>query len=211
MEASMRSNQIIGKVIAIFLVLSFLLASYPQPAQAACAFKYKVQAGDSLYGLAALFEVSFEDLVEANDLKTPYIIYVGQVLCVPPGGVKPEETTTTDTTTTTTTTTKKVPTVAGIHQGTIAWISVTNFPKERIYYVNVYPGAKYYWSFPRYKVGMVWTDKEGQFGYWFQMPVQVEDEELITICVKDVLTDDVLACSRATNTDLRMDRRYMLK
>ena len=102
MKASSSSGQIpwiIVKGTVILLVFVFLMAIYPQPAQAACSFKYTVQSGDSLYGIAATYQVAFEDLVELNKLIEPYVIYVGQVLCMPPGAVKPTTTTVAGTTT----------------------------------------------------------------------------------------------------------------
>lgn len=210
MKASLITKQIpgvISKLIIISLVLTFVLASYPQPAQAACAFKYTVESGDTLYGIAATFQVEFEDLVEANKLTEPYIIYVGQVLCMPPGAEKPATTPVAGATTTA----KKEPVIAGIHMGRILWVGVTNFSKERIYLVNVYEGTLWYvengekyWNRPHFKAGQFKTDKNGEFGAWFHIPKTYEDEWKITVCVKDILTDDVIGCTTATNYDYYM-------
>jgi len=201
MKASSWSGQmprIMGKALIILVVFAFILAAYPQPAQAACSFKYTVQSGDSLYGIAATYQVKFEDLVELNKLKEPYIIYVGQVLCMPPGAVKPA---TTPVVGATTSTDKKEPIISGIHMGNILWVGVTNFPKERIYYVNVYPETKNYWSYTPYKAGQLKTDKNGKFGSWFHTPT-MEEEWKITVCLKDVITDIVIGCVPATFYDI---------
>ena len=207
MNAGLRSGPIpgvISKTIAILLVLTTLMAFPPQPAQAACAFKYTVQSGDSLYGIANRFSVTFDDLVEANKLTTPYLIYVGQVLCMPKGAIKPV--TTPIPGTTPSASGKKVPVVAGVYLGSITWVGVSNFPRDRIYYVNAYPAEKEYWSYQPYKVGMISTDKNGQFGAWFHLPPQIGFQYTITICVKDVITDDVIACAGVSNWDYWLER-----
>jgi hypothetical protein len=200
MKASSSSGQIpwiIVKGVVILLVFVFIMAIYPQPAQAACSFKYTVQSGDSLYGIAARFQVKFEDLVALNKLKEPYLIYVGQVLCMPPGAVKP---TTTTTTGTTTTISANEPLISGVHLGSMLWVGVSNFSKERIYYVNVYPTGRDYWLYTPFKAGQFKTDKNGKFGAWFHTPT-MEDEMTVTVCIKDVITDIVKACQKVTNYD----------
>ena len=207
MNAGSRSGQmpdVISRTIAILLVLTTFMAFHPQPAQAACAFKYTVQSGDSLYGIANRFSVKFDDLVEANKLTTPYLIYVGQVLCMPKGAIKPVTTPVPGTTPSAST--KKVPVIAGVYLGDISWVGVSNFPRERIYYVNAYPAEKGYWSYPSYKIGMITTDKNGQFGAWFHLPSEMGSPYTITVCVKDVITDDVVACAGISNWDYWLER-----
>jgi murein DD-endopeptidase MepM/ murein hydrolase activator NlpD len=205
MNASPRKGQRPGLIVVMIsslLVVTFLLAYYPQPAQASCAFKYTVQSGDTLYGIAATYVVTFDDLVSANKLKEPYLIYVGQVLCIPPGATVPESTASAAATTTPT----KSPTITPLNLGTVAWVGLTNFPKQRIYYVNVYSGSRAYWSGPSFKIGMITTDKTGAFGAWFHLPSQLFNIQTITICVKDVINDDVLACEKSTNWDYYLEK-----
>jgi LysM repeat protein len=206
MNASSRSGQrsgVIIMLIAALLVITFLLAYRPQPAQAACSFKYTVQSGDTLYGIAATYLVTFDDLVTANKLKEPYWIYVGQVLCIPPGATIPEQTAIAGATAVP----KKGPTITPLNLGDIAWIGLSNFPKQRIYYVNIYPASRYYWSYPSYKIGMITTDKTGAYGAWFHLPNAVYSAQTITICIKDVITDEILACSQSSNWDYYYDKR----
>lgn len=44
---------------------------------------YVVQAGDTLYGIAAALGRSVQDLIAANNLSEPYLIVPGQVLIIP--------------------------------------------------------------------------------------------------------------------------------
>ena len=45
--------------------------------------EYRVQKGDTIYGIAQKFRVSFRGIIKANNLESPYIIYVNQKLTIP--------------------------------------------------------------------------------------------------------------------------------
>ena len=62
--------------------------STPEPAETPeQEMIYTVQTGDSLTGIAAEFEVEWQDIAAANDIQEPYTIYRGQRLVIP--GVSP--------------------------------------------------------------------------------------------------------------------------
>lgn len=196
------------RVTAILLALSFLVFSVPQTTQAAqCALKYTVQSGDTLYGIAAKYQVKFEELVEVNKLKAPYLLYVGQVLCIPKGAIIPTGTPA-PTPAKGTPAATNLPSISGFHLGSIAWIALTNFPKERFVYIKVYQGSKYYWLSTNHQIAIIQTDKKGQFGAYFHMPSELIREREITVCAKDALNDDVLACQTLVNSDYRLDRLF---
>ena len=46
---------------------------------------YTVRPGDTLYQIARRWQLPVESLIAANNLETPYTIYVGQQLSIPPG------------------------------------------------------------------------------------------------------------------------------
>jgi murein DD-endopeptidase MepM/ murein hydrolase activator NlpD len=193
--------------MVIIMALSLVLVANPTTTQAAaCALKYTVQSGDTLYGIAAKYQVKFEELVEANKLKAPYLLYVGQVLCIPKGAIIPTGTPA-PTAAAGTPVASNLPSVSGFHLGSIAWIALTNFPKERFVYVKAYPGSMYYWLNVSYQLAIIQTDKKGQFGAYFHLPTQLYNERVITVCVKDALNDDVLACNSLSNSDYYLDRR----
>ncbi len=61
-------------------------ASSPAPARAASravSANYRVQAGDTVYGVARRFAVPLRGVIDANGLRPPYALRVGQVLQVP--------------------------------------------------------------------------------------------------------------------------------
>jgi len=193
--------------VAVLLALSFLMINPPMTAQAQkCALKYTVQSGDTLYGIAAKYQVKFEELVEANKLKAPYLLYVGQVLCIPKGAIIPTATPA-PTPAPGTPVASKLPSISGFHLGSIAWIALTNFPKERFVYIKAYQGSKYYWQNPNHQLAIIQTDKKGQFGAYFHMPPELYKERVITVCAKDALNDDVLACQTLVNSDYYLERR----
>ena len=47
---------------------------------------YTVQAGDTLFSIAQRFGVSLDDVVEANNITNPDVIYEGDTLTIPPAG-----------------------------------------------------------------------------------------------------------------------------
>lgn len=188
---------LVTKILSVLLVLSMLVFVRPQSAQAACALKYTVQSGDTLFKIAATYQVDFKALAEANSLKEPYLIFVGQVLCIPPGAEIPETTQAASGTPSA----KKGPLMATLHLGTVAWVGVSNFNKDRFYYVKVYGGGWNYWKYPEYQIGYIRTDSKGQFGSWFHMPYEFQELRTVTFCVKDVINDDVIGCKITTDND----------
>jgi len=44
---------------------------------------YTLRSGDTLYGIARAYNVSLDDLVEANPGINPYMLQIGQVICIP--------------------------------------------------------------------------------------------------------------------------------
>lgn len=74
-----------SKLNAIILALVIVaLAVVPATAQDETAgVEYVVQAGDTLYGIAALFGVTVDEITAANGLASPDSLYVGQYLIIP--------------------------------------------------------------------------------------------------------------------------------
>ncbi|MBN1536102.1 MAG: LysM peptidoglycan-binding domain-containing protein [Anaerolineales bacterium] len=187
------------KCLGLLLILTFLMVSIPQqqPALGACAYKYKVQAGDTLYAIAALYNVTLTELADANDLKSPYVITVGQILCIPTGATKPSATKTPSTTTTTSDDDDEDSSneaYSVVSSGDVVWVGMANFEKEHFYYLKAYDGGAKYWTASYYKLGIFQTDNEGKYGAWWHLPANLRDKNRITICVKDAIDDDLEWC-----------------
>lgn len=54
--------------------------------QSISALYYTVQPGDSLYQISLNFGISWESIATANNVQSPYIIYIGESLLIPSGG-----------------------------------------------------------------------------------------------------------------------------
>ena len=70
----------IGIVVASLLVLVFFL---PANAAASCDTPYHVRSGDTLNKIGEKFGVTAYRVVNQNDLKKPYTLWVGMKLCIP--------------------------------------------------------------------------------------------------------------------------------
>ena len=72
--------------LSLLLIMTFIAAALPGSASAAaCKFKHTVKAGESLIIIANLYQADWQEIADANDLKEPYALTVGQVLCIPDG------------------------------------------------------------------------------------------------------------------------------
>lgn len=172
------------RIVGSLVILAFCFSLLPQPAQAAtnvtCSQYYSVQSGETLTFIAAKFNVTLTELANANNLKDPYVIFVGQQLCIP----ATSGTTTTTTTTSTTTDFK----VESRDAKTIV-ITVSNFPKKAVYYVkgkNAYRGD-YSW----YKFGRIKTSKTGSSTTTLRLPKELRGKDYMQICLKNATTDAV--------------------
>jgi LysM repeat protein len=212
----LRSNRVSGVVVGVLLsvvVLSLLMVMQLQSAQAAylsavatktptpkpwvgsCLVKYTVASGDSLYRIASAYSVSFNDLAELNKIQAPYMLYVGQILCIPKGATIPTEFAASGTAAATNAT--KVAYVYSITDQ--VWIGVANFSKNHIYYVKVYSGRIR--NYPMYQLGLMYTDKTGKSGSWYRLPSAVKSLRYITVCIKDAWNDDLEVCQYVYNND----------
>ena len=44
---------------------------------------YRIQPGDTLYSIALAYNISLDDLIEANPLLDPNVLMVGKIICIP--------------------------------------------------------------------------------------------------------------------------------
>lgn len=178
------------KALSLLLALALLAASLPAaalaaPLEATCAKSYTVQSGDTLSKISVTFDISVAELAAANNLKEPYTLYVGQVLCIPGSA------TTTTTTTTATGSSKKISATFGLKTVTLKFAGLK---KNGVFVVKgreVEHGGAQSW----HKFGRVKVDKNGAGSATFKMPRDLRDSTYIEICVKNATTD-ALTCQR---------------
>lgn len=72
---------------ALFLYGCLFEWSYDDVFRSKTSTRYTVSKGDTIYEISQKFKVSMGDLIEINDLSSPYIIFVGQKLRIPGSAV----------------------------------------------------------------------------------------------------------------------------
>jgi len=177
---------LIAKVFSILIVLALLVSVVPQSVQAAptatCSKMYTVATGDTLSKIALQFNVTQQALVDANNLKEPYVIVVGQTLCIPgtptTGG------------TTSTGTTPKGPDFTVTRDGNRITVKLVNLTPKRPYIVKV--GYDLRPSTIMTKLGTVRTNKVGAGQKSFQFPKGLRNLTEYGMCLKDQVTDAVM-------------------
>ena len=172
------------------LVLLALVASLaPVPAQAApllatCSQKYTVQAGDTLSSIAFTFGVSVEELASANNLKSPYTIFVGDVLCIPTSATSDGDDSDSSST--------KKNAFTFERDGEYITIKGSNLSKKQSYYVKTAKADRKYpvW----YKVGLFNNNKNTTLTVIYRLPKSLRDYPDVQVCVKNG-TNDLVYCS----------------
>jgi LysM repeat protein len=177
---------LIGRIFSILIVLGLLVSAIPQPVQAAptatCSKMYTVVSGDTLSKIALQFNVTVQALADANNLKEPYVITVGQVLCIP------------GTTTTgggTTGSTSKAPDFTVTRDGNRITVKLVNFTPKRPYRLTIGPDSRT--SSPNWiRLGLLRTNKAGVGQRTFQLPRDFRERPSYRMCLKDQVTDAVM-------------------
>ncbi len=183
----------LSRVLAVVLVLAIALAAFPQTGRAAvhqatCAKSYTVKAGDTLTSIAAQFSVTVQELADLNGLKPPYLIVIGQVLCLPASAK-----TTSTTTSGSTSTTKFTYDVAVKQVGKRIQVNVSGFPARSNYRVRV--GASLRFRDDWVIVGKIRTNKSGAGEAFYGLPKDLRDRPYYFMCFKNMVTD-TLHCKK---------------
>jgi len=176
-------------LVSLLLALALLAVSLPQPAAAqTCSRNHTVAAGETVSNIAETYKITTTELAAANDLKEPYTIYVGQVLCIPAS-----TTTTTTTPTGGTTSTSTSPELLVAISGNKILVSADNYPKQNTYNVRVGEKGSTYGKWVR--LGRVRSRKDGSLDASFLFPKGLRNSRVLDICLKNLTSDDV-SCAR---------------
>jgi LysM repeat protein len=139
--------------------------------------------------VAETYKVTVAALATANELQSPYTIFIGQVLCIP----GTTSTTTTSTSTTTSSKDSKDPVLDLYVVGNKLVIETTNFPKQSTYYVKA--GEKNAKGAKWIKLGRLRVRKDGSGDGIYLMPKALRNSRVVEVCIKNNVNDDV-ACGR---------------
>lgn len=184
MKINSASSRLGAKFLTILILLALLASSLPQPVLAqssTCAKTYTVVAGDTLSKIALAFDVTVAQIAAANNLKEPYTIFVGQVLCIP-------GTSSSGSSASSSSSKKPTITITPTTKGFI--VKADNFPQKSTYFVRVGSGRvrDNLW----YRVGRVRVGKTGTAQQVINLPRNLLKVEYMTICLKNVVTDAVM-------------------
>ena len=183
-----RVSGIQGHVIILALSLAILFTSIPSGAAAkiSCAFDYQVRYGDTLEKIANRFNVKPVDIVRVNKIQRPYIIYVGQGICIPDRSKAGF---------------KDLPNVYARAQAgyfVASWdargvkIQVLNARSNDNFYVRVSdPGSE---KSKTFKIGIMKTTKKGGNTSTYRLPRELRGVNQLTVCLKSARSN-VLMCN----------------
>jgi LysM repeat protein len=175
------------KGLFLFLILAITLAVWPPVVRAAesdtaCVQTYTVVKGDTLNSIARKFSVRFVYLVEANKLKEPYTIFIGQKLCIPKsskvgvGGTGTEGAFS-----------ALSFTVSHTKKGLV--ITTTNFPEKSNYVVKIDD-----LSTPQLdgiKIGRLVLKKGGSDKQAYDLPDKLLKATFLQVCLKNQINDQL--------------------
>jgi len=154
------------------LAFSLLAAALPRPAVAAvsatCEDTHTVKGGETIYRIAKDNDVSVNRLAKANDLKSPYTLTVGQVLCLPPA-VKASSNYKWSAT----------------FDGSKVNIAGDKFKKNHPFIVKARQNDTSAW----YRLGKAAADKTGVMKASLKVPKELAKAASIRVCLKDGVTD----------------------
>lgn len=179
------STSLLTRVFSVFLALVILVAALPTgafaaaPAQTvACSTRYTVKSGDTLSAIAFTYDVSVEQIAAANNLTSPYTIFVGQVLCIPASSTTP---------TTGSGTSKSTPGFTVVRTDRQLFITTKNLPNKSYYYVKIRESFRNQGKFT--KIGNLRTKKLGDIQRKYQIPRDLRLKPVLQVCLREVKTD----------------------
>ncbi|HLE16229.1 MAG TPA: LysM domain-containing protein [Anaerolineales bacterium] len=173
----------------LIVVLALILASVPGSTQAAanCASYHTVQQGETTVSIAQFYGVKWGSIALANNLKEPFRLTVGQVLCIPEGDVKGKDKDKEDDSPSAF---EKATFTATVY-GNRVLVYVAGLKSKNVFTVKVrevVPKVSE-WT----KLGVLKVDKNEKLSQFYNLPAALGDAALITLCLKNA-TSDELAC-----------------
>jgi len=190
-------------IMSFLLILTLLAVLLPQPVlaqtttQAPCAVRHSVKAGETLSSIAELYGVTYLDVAEANDLQAPYVLQIGQILCIP-GGTRPQDTPKATSSTTDSVGSNSItknPNLKIYPGFSSVWVKVVRMRTTNVYNVRINNSCQ----LANYvTIGSLRTDKNGNYEGFFPLPRWYAYPRVVTVCIKDATTDKT-TCESAYN------------
>ena len=186
------ARQAAGLVLVLAMVFTLLPARSAAAAspQVTCSTTYTVKSGDYLTKIADAYDVTWYDLAAANDLKSPYVIYVDQKLCIP------KTTTTTPDSSTSTGSSSRAKVSVVIDKKEIT-VKATDMATKSTFFVKVDDAGDR--SLVWYKVGVLSTGSSTSATASYKLPEELEDAKSLNVCLKNTTTDANICNNPAYN------------
>lgn len=183
------------KIVGILIIAALLVSVLPQFTQVAsaqtCSKKYTVVAGDTLSSIAAKYNTTVQALADLNDLTAPYVLSVGQVICLPSTAKE-----ITATPKPGTSSSKPTYDMSVTRDGTRITLNVASFPANSNFHVRV---GEYMKRSGWTRIGKMKTNKNGSGEAIYGIPQGLRRSPTYYICLKNQVTDK-LVCSKVTQT-----------
>jgi LysM repeat protein len=165
-------------LLSLALALAVLAASLPQPVQAAtdtvaCDTYYTVKAGDTTGSIAQHFGLKWKEIADANNLKYPYKLKVGQKLCIPAQN----------------TTNEKI-TLSVVVRGGSVIIKASKASTKSVFNIKVRAGNASVGGW--YKIGSLKVPKTTAVTGVYSLPKDLLKISPITVCLKNASTDQLI-------------------
>lgn len=184
------------KIVGILIIAALLVSVLPQFTQVAsaqtCSKKYTVVSGDTLSSIAAKYNTTVQVLADLNDLTAPYVLSVGQVICLP--STAKEITATPKPGSSSTSKPKYEMSVS--RDGTRITLKVASFPANSNFHVRA---GEYMKRSGWTRIGKMKTNKSGSGEAIYGLPQGLRRSPTYFICLKNQVTDK-LVCTKVTQT-----------
>ncbi len=159
-------------VFELLLALALLFTTAVTPAAAAskCADTHTVEARETIWRLVKEYGVPAARIAQANGLKRPYNLKIGQQLCIPyrPAGSLGDSAV-----------------VDMTHSGDSLTISGAGFPKLHAFRVKVQNAGT--WTV---LAGDLRADRNGAIARTrYKLPAELKGKPVLQVCLKDLATD----------------------
>lgn len=181
-----KSSKWLAKVFATLVIVSLLAALIPATGLAAtkdCKTSFEVRRGSTLAGIAKAYGFTAAQLVDYNNLRKPYTIYIGQRLCIP---TKSEKVPKIDSKYTTAPSAYFV--VGRTSTGEIILVTY-NYPKTTVLIKGTNASSS---SRVFYKIGTLNISAAGNnHAFRYKLPSTIKNATKLLICLKDQVTNNL--------------------
>lgn len=187
------SRPLAAKALGLLLAMALILASVPQPAMAAsiteatdaaCKETYTVKSGDYLLKIADAYDVDWRDLAEANELKAPYVVFVGMKLCIP---AKSGSGSGSGSSGGSTSGSSGKASFSAVKSQDSLVITTSSFPTKSTYYVKVDDARNKRLEW--HKIGTLRTGNETAVKQTLKLPEELRNSNSFLVCLKNVYSD----------------------